>query len=226
MADTGPMARFSKPQKTWQLIVLVIAVIATVVARMQTATPKGPPAKPGSRDSGTRTESSRRIPTSGWEKLENCTLMEDRGNDGDSFILRHGGESHTIRLYFADCPEKYLSNLNAQRVSQQAAHFGISSDAAVAAGLGAKEFSLALLHAGPVTMETRWEEVYDSGRYYAFVTVGGKDLAELLVSKGLARVHTKGASRPGGASERSKKDDLLKMEQSARSRRLGAWGKK
>lgn len=230
MADTGLMARFSTPQKTWQLIVLVIAVVATVWARMHPGTPKAapkdPPAKPGSRDSGSKAESSRRTPAGGWEKLENCTLMEDRGNDGDSFILRHDGQSHTIRLYFADCPEKYLSNLNAERVSQQASHFRTTSDAAVATGLEAKEFSLALLRTGPVTMETRWEEVYDSGRYYAFVRVGGKDLAELLISKGLARVHTKGASRPGGTSERSQREALLNMEQSARARRLGAWGRK
>lgn len=221
------MPRFRKPQKTWQLIVLIIAVVATVVARMQTAPHKGPSANPLPRDSGSAGEKSRRVPAGAWQTFENCTLMEDRGNDGDSFILQHGGESHTVRLYFADCPEKYRSNLNAERLSQQAAHFGgISADYVVATGQEAREFSLDLLRTGPVTMETRWEEVYDSGRYYAFVRVGGKDLAELLISKGLARVHTKGASRPGGASERSQKEALLNMEKSARSRRLGAWGKK
>ncbi len=221
------MPRFRKPQKTWQLVVLVAAVVATVVARMQTATPKGPSAKPLPRDSGSAGESSRRVPAGAWQTFENCTLMEDRGNDGDSFILRHGGESHTVRLYFADCPEKYRSNLNAERLSQQATHFGgISVESLVATGQEARDVSLDLLRAVPITMETRWEEVYDSGRYYAFVRVGGKDLAELLISKGLARVHTKGASRPGGSSERSRKEALLKMENIARSRRLGAWGRK
>ncbi len=227
MADRRAMPRFSKPQKTWQLLVLVLAVIATVVARMQTGTTGKSSAKPPHRDSSSAPGKSRPIATGTWEKFENCTLMDDRGNDGDSFILRHGGESHTFRLYFADCPEKYRSNLNAERLSQQAAHFGgISVESAVATGQEAREVSLDLLRAGPITMETRWEEVYDSGRYYAFVRVGGKDLAELLISKGLARVHTAGAVRPGVASERPLRDSLFKLEQSARSRRLGAWGRR
>lgn len=221
------MPRFSKPQKTWQLIVLVIAVIATVVARMQTGTHGKPAAKPPHRDPASAPAENRPVATGTWEKFENCTLTEDRGNDGDSFILLHGGESHTIRLYFADCPEKYLSHLNEERVARQAAYFGgLSADATVAVGQEARDFSLTLLRDGPVTMETRWEEVYDSGRYYAFVRAGGKDLAELLVSKGLARVHTGGAARPGGPSERTQRDSLLKLEQSARSRRVGAWGRK
>ena len=226
MADTRAMPRFSKPQKTWQLIVLVIAVIATVVARMQTGAPRKPSAPPP-RDPSSAPAGNRHVSSGAWETFENCTLAEDRGNDGDSFILRHGGESHTVRLYFADCPEKYLSSLNADRVAQQAAHFGgISNEAAVATGQEAREFSLALLQKEPITMQTRWEEVYDSGRYYAFVSVGGKDLAELLVSNGLARVHTKGSSRPGGAPERVQKEALLKREQSARARRAGAWGRR
>lgn len=221
------MPRFRKPQKTWQLIILILAVVATLIGRMQTGTPKSRPANDTPRDSGSATTKRRPVSTGGWETFENCTLMEDRGNDGDSFILRHDGESHTVRLYFADCPEKYRSNLNAERLSQQSTHFGrISLEAVVAAGQEAREFSLHLLSAGPITMETRWEEVYDSGRYYAFVRVGGKGLAELLISKGLARVHTKGASQPGGPSERTQKDMLLKIEQSARARRLGAWGRK
>lgn len=226
MPDTEGMPRFSKPQKTWQLLILVVAVVATVLARMQPGTGGKPSAKPPHRDPAAQSK-NRHAASGTWEKFENCTLMEDRANDGDSFILRHGGESHTFRLYFADCAEKYRSDLNAERLAQQAAHFGgISVESVVATGQEARDVSLALLRSGPVTLETRWEEVYDSGRYYAFVRASGKDLAELLISKGLARVHTGGATRPGGASERTQRDMLLKLEQSARSRHLGAWGRK
>lgn len=221
------MRRFPKPQKTWQLIVLVLAVIATVVARMNRGAASGPEAKRRSPSESAEVRKAPRTAAGKWERLDGCTLVDDRNNDGDSFVLRHGGEDFTFRLYFADCPEKRRHQFNGDRIAQQGRYFGnLSEGATIATGEEARDFALEILRNSPVTVETRWEEVFDSERHYAFVTAGGTDLAEALVSRGLARIHTKGASRPGGPSERDQKKRLHELGSMARAKRLGAWGKK
>ena len=41
-----------------------------------------------------------------YEVFRNCSLAENRGNDGDSFRVKlPGGRTEIIRLYFADAPE-------------------------------------------------------------------------------------------------------------------------
>ena len=226
------MARFATPQKTWQVIVLVLAVAATVVVRMNRGTPTAPnanPRGPESSHSTAHTDPSGSVPPDSgkWEHLEGWTLVEDRSNDGESFLLQRGGLTVLFRLYFADCPEKYRNERNADRVADQARYFGgISDDATVATGEEARDFTLALLRKSTLTVDTRWENVYEPGRRYAFVTAGGKDLTELLVSRGLARIHTKGAAHPGGPSERDEQSRLHQMEREAKAARRGAWGRK
>lgn len=219
------MQRFPLNRKGWQSIVLVVSVIAVVVMRFNRTTPstpdQGPPAP---------SKTERRIPPhqGTWQHLTGCTLVEeDKNNDGDSFTLRHGGEEFTFRLYYADCPEKRRHQYNGDRIAEQGQYFGGLSEAAtIAVGQEARDFTLALLRKGPVIVDTRWEEVYDSGRRYAFVSSGGVDLAEALVGRGLARIHTKGVSRPGGLSIQEEKAKLQQLERGAKAKRLGAWGKK
>ena len=230
------MPRFSLPKNAWQLVALVIAVIATLVARWNRETPRGSgrpevsEKRTGGADSTPpKSGSSRKDKPrgKGWEVLTNCELVEDRTNDGDSFALRAGGETVTFRLYFADCPEKYRHQYNGDRIADQGAYFGgLSEEQTIATGVEAREFALSLLTRGPVTVETKWEEVYDSERYYAFVRVGDKDLAEALVSRGLARIHTKGTARRDGTPERTQKDRLYQLEREAKSQRRGGWGKR
>lgn len=160
-----------------------------------------------------------------WQELGGCTLAEDRGNDGDSFEVLHHGTRHTVRLYFADCPEKYRHQYNGPRLADQGRYFGgLSEEETVHAGETARDFTLARLRAAPFTILTKWEKVFDSGRVFAFVTVGEGDLAELLVREGLARIYTDGANRPGGPSVREEKEKLYRLERAARKARRGAWG--
>lgn len=224
------MPRFSPPQKTWQLIVLVVAVAATVVVRWNRQAPhederghhKPVPEKRVPAEKKTNTAKQR---SGTWEVLSNCTLAEDRTNDGDSFSLHCGGETHTFRLYFADCPEKYRHQKNGERIADQGEYFGgLNEEQTTSIGVQAKEFALGLLAKGPVTVETKWEPVYDSGRVYAFVRAGNQDLAEALVSRGLARIHTGGTTRMDGTPVRAQKDRLYQLENEAKGQRHGAWG--
>ncbi len=214
------MPRMNPPQNLWQLIVLVVAVVAVVLLRMY-----GKHGTP--RTAGDRPRTTERVPKSEgrWERLTNCTLVEDNTNDGDSFVLRSGTETHTFRLYYADCPEKYRHQYNGERIAEQGAYFGgLSEDETIGAGVEAKAFTMKLLGKGPVTVETRWEPVYDSGRYFAFVSAGGQDLGEALIGHGLARLYTKGVERMDGTTNRAQRSRLLELEREAKAKRRGAWG--
>jgi len=221
------MPRMPVPRKPWHHIVLLLVLAAVAVVRMNRSVPSMPDPQPRSAPESTRVKRDHPPAGGGWDRLEGCTLVEDRNNDGDSFVLRHAGKEYTFRLYYADCPEKYRNQFNGERIAEQGQYFGGLSEAAtVAVGEEARDFTLGLLRKAPVAIETRWEEVFDSERRYAFVRAGGADLGEALVARGLARIYTKGASRHGGPSERDERARLYQLEAGARKKRLGAWGRR
>lgn len=221
------MPRLPVPKNKWQCLVLILSVIALIVVRMNKALPGRPdvhPRNPSSREPATG--DSRNGAAGTWTTLGGCRLVEHRDNDGDSFVLEHGGEQITYRLYFADCPEKRRHQYNGERIAEQGRYFGGLSEAGtIAIGEEARDFALGLLREGPVAVLTRGEKVYDSDRRYAFVTAGGQDLAEALIGRGLARIHTKGVSRPGGLSGSDEYNRLLQLERQAKSRHAGGWKK-
>ncbi len=169
----------------------------------------------------------------GFTKLRGCTLSNHRNNDGDSFHLRHADQQFEMRLYYADCPEKRRHQYNGKRIAEQGRYFGgLNEKQTVAVGESARDFTTALLRKHSFTIYTKWEEVYDSERYYAFVEIDGADgstgwLHELLVSRGLARIHTKGIPLPnGGLGYRSQKRRLVSLESQAKAAALGGWSRK
>jgi len=171
----------------------------------------------------------------GYYKFEDATLHEDRGNDGDSFLVDIGDhEPVHFRLYFIDCPEKYYdTNVRGQakRVEEQAEEFGVSVERTVEIGKEAREWVLDLLAKQSFTIYTAWAEVYDSGRFHAFVEVkdpeSGKRvyLTELLVRKGYGRIHTWGEDTPDGQHWREYKDELRRLESIARKNGEGVWSR-
>jgi endonuclease YncB( thermonuclease family) len=60
-------------------------------------------------------------------------------------------------------------------------------------------------------------------RYYAIVEVGGKSLAELLVSQGLARTKGVTTNLPTGEHWKVYVERLQALESEARQKRLGIW---
>jgi endonuclease YncB( thermonuclease family) len=89
-----------------------------------------------------------------------------------------------------DAPEEEA--VYANRIAEQAAHFGISPNEALEVGHEASEFTKQAL-AKPFTIQTLWRLALGRStlpRYYAIVlTADGHDLNELLVSAGLARIY-------------------------------------
>ena len=160
--------------------------------------------------------------------------VEHRHNDGDSFHIRNPeGEEQEIRLYYVDAPESALKtyrdgNDNYRRVDDQAKDLGLDRNRTVKVGKMAKEWVKETLRGKDFTVFTYGEEVFEGPRVYAFVEVQeeGKKrwLHELLVERGLVRIHTKGAKLPDGTARRSQEKRLRDLAKKAKAARAGAWG--
>ena len=122
-------------------------------------------------------------------------LEPDESTDGDSFRVRLPGDRlETFRLYFVDTTEP---RSRGKRSNEQAADFGLMRAQAIDLGREAKIFT-ASAFVQPFTTYTRWRRALGRSanwRYYAIVvTADSHDLNELLVTNGLARLHSGGIS--------------------------------
>lgn len=233
------MPRIKTKSSFIPLIILVAAISLWAFDTYRQAVPSSPPttSKPAAEPSPkpAATAPAKPSQTGRYETYPGCTLAPDRGNDGDSFRVQlPDGRREILRLYFVDTPESAFKSYgggenNHRRIEQQAADLGdITPQQAVEIGKKAKTFTLATLESAPFTLYTEWDSPFNDRRYHAFVeiTQDGKRrfLHELLVEKGLARIHTKGAPLPNGTSERKQESHLYKLQSTAKSKDSGAWG--
>src|SRR5947208_9228163 len=133
-----------------------------------------------------------------WVTVNDCHYVDWKDNDGDSFRVRCGDKEFTARLYFVDAPETNLKY--AERTREQSLHFGITLDETMKIGVQAKERVRALLQK-PFVLHTLWSNAAGRGRearYNVLIEVDGRSLAEILVSKGLARAKGIVHSLPNG----------------------------
>ena len=166
-------------------------------------------------------------PAQPFQRLDGCIYKPQRWNDGDSFHVILPDQKETVlRLYFVDTPEE--ERIYADRIAEQAAHFGISADRAVEIGREASEFTRQAL-SKPFTIYTRWRRALGRSRllrYYAMIIrADGRDLNELLVSNGLARIYGTRTPLPDGRTSREYLAHLAELEAEAKAARRGAWGK-
>jgi endonuclease YncB( thermonuclease family) len=140
---------------------------------------------------------------------------------GEAFCVRWQDKEFTVRIYFVDAPETDLGYRS--RVQEQADYFGITLEQAVEAGNMASEFVLTKLKEKGFTITTRWQHVFSGyypDRIYGFVTVGGRDLGELLVENGLGRIHRQ---KVWGLTE-PVRSRLAELVEAAKAEGHGAWG--
>jgi len=160
-----------------------------------------------------------------FQKIEGCEWIEHTGNDGDSFHVRANGKEFIFRLYFVDTPESASDNLVESRIADQAKYFGINEEQSLELGKQATAFTRQKL-SGPFTVYTRWRNALGRSklpRYYAFVVLGTEDLAQSLVSHGLARIYGTRTPLPDGSDSRAFLENLGRIEADAKSRQLGGW---
>ena len=159
-----------------------------------------------------------------WEMLKDCRLIDNASNDGDSFRVRaSNGDELLFRLYHVDCPESESDSVVADRITKQAAHFGITETQSLRGGVMAKDFTKKAL-SQPFVVVTRFQKALGRSklqRYYAVVLVGGKtDLAEMLVRAGLARAHGQVVDAPKG----KRMAGYVELEKTAKAGKVGLYG--
>lgn len=160
----------------------------------------------------------------GWTVLENCTLMANASNDGDSFHVYGQNKEHIFRLYMVDSPETSMSFPD--RVKEQARYFGLKPAEALHIGKAAAQFTQRVLGSAPFTVATKWEDARGASalpRFYAVVTTPQGDLDELLVGQGYARIYGMPLEGMLGSQKRQQ---LKNQEDGAKRSRSGAWARK
>jgi competence protein ComEA len=164
------------------------------------------------------------------QTIQPCTLIDTEWADGDSFAVRMpDGKQQTIRLYGVDCIEMHVQgdDSNARRLRDQRRYFGIA-DIIVAKSVGeaAKSETVRLL-AKPFKIHTSFADGRGDGRFsrvYGFVELAdGRDLAEILVSMGLARAFGVVRQRPDGTPGSEWMEQLKDLELIAARAGRGAW---
>ncbi|HYK24256.1 MAG TPA: thermonuclease family protein, partial [Candidatus Acidoferrum sp.] len=120
-----------------------------------------------------------------WVVLENCRLIMNPANDGDSFHASAGDKEYLFRLYLVDAPE--TDALTPARLIEQAKYFGITVPQAIEVGETAKAFTRQKL-SQPFTVFTHMTDAMGRSRmerFYAFVQTKDGELGEQLVRNGL-----------------------------------------
>ncbi|HOW98030.1 MAG TPA: thermonuclease family protein [Kiritimatiellia bacterium] len=159
-----------------------------------------------------------------WRVMEDCTLIDDPSNDGDSFHVRWHKRHYIFRLYFVDTPESEDSL--PERVAEQAAYFGIDSASSIQLGKEAKKFTAKFLEEG-FSIQTMREDARgrsDRERFYGIVkNKAGEDLAESLVANGLARIFGVDKDVPEEVRSSTFNRRLKGLELQAKNQKLGGW---
>ena len=139
----------------------------------------------GHADSTTKKESKK------VERLDGCSFLGGQYFDGDSIsLLTPKGETRICRLYAVDTCE--TDNEFAERVTEQALYFGITSEQVVELGIKAKNLTEELLKNKKLCFITKWHKApgrSKTDRFYGEVVVDGDSLACILVKNRLARIH-------------------------------------
>ena len=159
-----------------------------------------------------------------WTVLEDCRLIENPANDGDTFHVSVGAKEYLLRLYLVDAPE--IEARDPGRLVEQAKYFEITVPQAIEVGEAAKEFAKSKL-AERFKAFTHMSDAMGSSnieRIAAFVQTKEGDLGEQLVRNGLARVHGIKGAPPGSKTSKAEIEKLQQLETEARQEKIGGWG--
>src|SRR5947209_16318929 len=159
-----------------------------------------------------------------WIVLENCRLIVNPANDGDSFHVSVGEKEYLFRLYSVDAAE--TDEMNPARLVEQAKYFAITVPQAIEVGHEAKEFTRQKL-SEPFTVFTHKSDAMGQSRlerFYAFVQTSEGDLGEQLVRNGLARAYGFKAAPPGLRNSQEELVKLQQLEDQAKQEKIGGWG--
>src|SRR5947208_4843878 len=159
-----------------------------------------------------------------WIVLNNCRLITNPANDGDSFHASAGAQEYIFRLYLVDAPE--TDALAPGRLVEQAKYFGVTVPQVIEVGQAAKVFTRQKL-SEPFTVFTHTADAMGQSkleRFYAFVQTKDGDLGEQLVRNGLARNYGFKAAPPALQNSRLEIEKLQQFADEDRQVKIGGWG--
>ncbi len=160
-----------------------------------------------------------------WEVWDDCEFEKEKYFDGDSFHVKHGGDTAIIRLYFVDAPETDAGY--GTRIAEQAAYFHTTNALILQHGAAAKEFTASFL-AKPFRVITRRQVSPGASRgerFYAIVEQGGRRLDRALIEAGLARASSEIADYPDVSTGQLVFQQLRVLEQTAAQGKCGLWSR-
>jgi endonuclease YncB( thermonuclease family) len=159
-----------------------------------------------------------------WIVLNNCHLIANPANDGDSFHVSAGGKEYIFRLYLVDAPE--TDEMVPRRLFDQAKYFAITVPQAIEVGRAAKDFTQEKL-SQPFTVLTHMSDAMGQSRierFYAYVQTKEGDLGEQLVRNGLARIYGFKAVPPSLQNSQQEIQKLQQFESEVKHEKIGGWG--
>lgn len=168
-------------------------------------------------------------PDPAWRTHEGARLVPNPSNDGDSFHVVASRHRYIFRLYFVDAPE--TDDTFPDRIKEQADYWGITARDVLRMGNEAAAVTTEHLGRGAFVVHTKLEDARGMSqlpRHYAMVEIGpsgrGTNLCEILVARGLARIHGMDTDLPDGSPGRKYWTRLKSLERTARAAGVGCWG--
>ncbi len=158
-----------------------------------------------------------------WRTYENCTIIENPANDGDSFHVKVNKRHYLFRLYWVDASE--TDNSVPDRVVEQAAYYGITSQDAIKYGKQASKFAKEFMKDG-FTVHTKFADAMGRSakdRDYAIIEKDGVYLHIELVRQGLARIHGFQELSEDMPSPGTMRLRIKGAEAEAKKEKRGAW---
>ena len=208
------------------VLVLIIVLVAILLRESRPPPPAAIPVK----TVGEAAAEGGTLPMKAEFEVLKAEWVESRANEADTLRLRVGNDEHIFVLYYIDALEASWSH--PQRINDQSRWFGdASSQAIVDTGTEAVNYVRNLLTTKPFLVQTRWERVPSTNRYYALVLVehvpGERvHLADLLMRAGYARIA--GVTTPLPGDKRTVETYLAALQalgKHARTVKAGIWSK-
>jgi hypothetical protein len=176
------------------------------------------------------TEPNAKAVTAQFEIFPRPELIESRANEADTLRIRVRGEEYVFVLYFVDALEASMNH--PQVVAEQGRFFRNAGDKTITdTGAEAAAYVAELLTTHPFHVLTKWEQVANTGRYYAIIVVetspGKREyLANLLMQNGYARRGVMMTELPGNTPAIPEYLQQLKqLGDDAERDKRGIWGK-
>jgi endonuclease YncB( thermonuclease family) len=224
------------------LLLMAVLVIAAWALKRGAGEKSTPPPAQTDKGQGTGTGSAEfpaipvgedGKPKSDYQVITDCRLVEDPGNDGDSFRVHTPQGTFPFRLYWVEAVP--LNGGSPDVIREFSDHFEVKTEERLRElATEAKEFTVNTLRSVHFRVVTKWEKDA-TGAALCFVYASDADAAQprlqnlalLLVQNGLALIRPATRALPeAGTAPGDFQNQLTAAEAEAKRLLCGGWAKK